>query len=157
MIGWALRQLVLWSAVFGLLIYAVGNNLWIPLNPAAPVASEPAPAGGRGAPDRQISNSLVYRPNQQGHVVLGGVVNGTPVRFLVDTGATFVALTLADATAAGFGRGDLVFSVRTSTANGVGHAASVKLREIRIGQFSVYDVPAYVIENLGPRCSARVS
>jgi aspartyl protease family protein len=42
-----------------------------------------------------------------------------------------------------------VFNVRTSTANGIGRAASVKLREIRLGQFSAYDVPAVVMENLG--------
>jgi aspartyl protease family protein len=95
-----------------------------------------------------VPNSLVYHANRQGHVVLEGVVNGTPVRFLVDTGATVVALSMADATAAGFSRSNLVFNVRTSTANGIGRAAAVTLREVRIGQFSVYDVPAWVDENL---------
>ena len=83
------------------------------------------------------------------HVVLDGNVNGSPVRFLVDTGATMVVLTMRDAAAAGLTRSDLVFSMRTSTANGVARAAPVRLRDVRIGQFVLSDVQAMVIENLG--------
>jgi aspartyl protease family protein len=149
MIGWAFRRLAIWSAL-GLLVYALfGHRLSLP-NPAAPlpVASRSLAEETRDAPDRQMANSLVYRPDRQGHVVLDAVVNGSPVRFLIDTGATFVVLTMADATAAGFTSGDLVFNVRTSTANGIGRAAAVQLREVRVGQFSVYDVPAFVGDNL---------
>lgn len=149
MIGWALRQLVIWGGVAMLFYVFVGDRLSHLVNPAAPVTLGSAPGQARGATaDRQTPNSLVYRPNRQGHVVLDAAVNGSPVRFLVDTGATFVVLTMADATAAGFSRSSLVFNVRTSTANGEGRAASVKLREIRLGQFSAYDVPAFVGENL---------
>ena len=153
MIGWALRQLVIWGGVAVLFYAFVGDRLSVLLNPAPPVASESArgqpPGQARGAPDRQTPNSLVYRPNRQGHVLLDASVNGSPVHFLVDTGATLVALTPGDAAAAGFSRSNLVFNVRTSTANGIGRAASVKLREIRLGQFSVYDVPAIVMETPG--------
>jgi aspartyl protease family protein len=145
MIGWALRQLMIWGAVAVLFYVFVGDRLSLLLNPA-PTASGAASGPVRAA---QTPNSLIYRPNGQGHVVLDAVVNGSSVRFLVDTGATFVALTRGDAAAAGFGPGNLVFNVRTATANGVGRGASVKLREIRIGQFSAYDVPAVVMENLG--------
>jgi aspartyl protease family protein len=149
MIGWAFRRLAIWSAL-GLLVYAlVGHRLSLP-NPTAPppAASRSLVGETQGAPDRQAVNSLVYRPDRRGHVVLDAVVNGSPVRFLIDTGATFVVLTMADAAAAGFTRSDLVFNVRTSTANGVGRAAAVQLREVRLGQFSVYDVPAFVGDNL---------
>jgi aspartyl protease family protein len=146
MIGWALRQLVIWGAVAVLFYVFVGDRLSLLLNPASPVASAPASGQARAA---QAPNSLVYRPNRQGHVVLDAAVNGSSVHFLVDTGATLVALTPGDAAAAGYSPGNLVFNVRTATANGVGRAASVKLREIRIGQFSAYDVPAVVMENLG--------
>jgi aspartyl protease family protein len=150
MIGWALRQLVIWGAVAVLFYVFVGDRLSLSLNPASPMASgaASAPASGQ-ARAAQAPNSLIYRPNRQGHVVLDAVVNGSAVHFLVDTGATLVALTPGDAAAAGFSRSNLVFNVRTATANGVGRAASVKLREIRIGQFSAYDVPAVVMENLG--------
>ncbi len=96
-----------------------------------------------------MPNSLVFPADRQGHVVLDGEVNGAPVRFLVDTGATMVVLTLRDAAAAGYGHSDLDFSIRTSTANGVARAAPVRLREVRVGQLSIDDVPAVVAENLG--------
>ena len=149
MIGWALRQLVIWGAL-GLLFYAfVGNRLTLQSNAPVAAGSATAPRGVPGAPDRQAPNSSVHRPDRRGHVVLDAVVNGSPMQFLVDTGATVVALTPGDAAAAGFSRGDLVFNVKTNTANGIGRAAAVKLRELRIGQFSAYDVPAVVMENLG--------
>ena len=43
---------------------------------------------------------------------------------------------------------ELVFTNRVSTANGSARMAPVTLREIRIGQLSIYDVPAAVLENL---------
>ena len=95
-----------------------------------------------------MPNALVFRANPQGHVVVEAAVNGVPVKFLVDTGATMVVLTLKDAAAAGLSGSDLVFSMRTSTANGVARAAPVRLRELRIDQLMVRDVAAAVVENL---------
>jgi aspartyl protease family protein len=144
MIGWALRQLLIWSAM-GLLFYAIGSHLSKP-DPAAPSSAASAPAATPRQAQGAIPNSLIYRANKQGHVVVEGVVNGAPVRFLVDTGATMVVLTTRDAAAAGVG--NLVFSMRTSTANGIARAAPVKLREVRLGQLSIDDVSAAVVENL---------
>jgi aspartyl protease family protein len=145
MIGWALRQLVIWGGLV-LLVFTVANRL-LPRPEATvptPAASAPTPAPARGA----VPNSLVFHANPQGHVVVDAFVNDTPVHFLVDTGATMVVLTLTDAAAAGFSRGDLVYSMRTSTANGVARAAPVRLRELRIDQLQVDDVAAVVVENL---------
>ena len=50
--------------------------------------------------------------------------------------------------AAGIARSELVFNRRVSTANGPARMAPVTLREVRIGQLSIYDVPAAVLENL---------
>jgi aspartyl protease family protein len=144
MIGWAFRQLAIWGGL-GLLLYAFVGN-WLPKHGAAPNIVAPAPThASAGA----LPNSLVYRANSQGHVVIDGVVNGAPVRFLVDTGATMVVLTMQDAAAAGLSRGDLNFTMQTSTANGVARAAPVTLREVRLGQLSIDEVPAAVGENLG--------
>ena len=93
-------------------------------------------------------NTLVYPANEQGHVVIDAAVNGASVRLLVDTGASLVTLTPADARTAGIASGELVFNNRVSTANGFARMAPVTLREIRIGQLSIYDVPAAVLENL---------
>jgi aspartyl protease family protein len=104
--------------------------------PSAAISSTPA------------SNTIVYTANERGHVVLDAAVNGAPVRMLVDTGATLVALTPADARAAGINPANLAYSGRVQTANGTVGMALVSLREIRIGQLSIYDVPAGVLEHL---------
>jgi len=144
MIGWAVRQAAIWSIV-GLLFYVVIDRLATAPNPAAPVLTT-APAAA--PPHSGTPNSLVFPANAQGHVVINAFVNGSPVRFLVDTGATMVVLTMRDAAAAGLTSSDLNFTMRTSTANGVARAAPVRLREVRIGQLSVDDVRAAVAENL---------
>jgi aspartyl protease family protein len=59
-----------------------------------------------------------------------------------------VVLSMRDAAAAGISRASLDFSIKTQTANGIGRAAPITLRELRIGQFSASDVPAAVVENL---------
>ena len=98
---------------------------------------------------RPSSNrTLVYRADRRGHFTLTATVNGAPTRFVVDTGASLVALTLDDARAAGIGRSELVFNQLTQTANGRVRFAPVTLREVRIGQLSIENVPAAVIENL---------
>ncbi len=142
MIGWAVRQLVIWGGL-ALLLFTIANHLAPPLS-APDSAASSAPAAARGA----VPNALVFRANAQGHVVVDAYVNGAPVRFLVDTGATMVVLTAKDAAAAGFGRGDLDFTMRTSTANGVARAAPITLRELRIDQLLVGEVAAAVAENL---------
>ncbi len=110
------------------------------VNPPAPLPTilRAAPAG----------RSLVYRADKRGHVALTAMVNGTPVRFLVDTGASRVTLTTEDARAAGVDHGALVFNQRSQTANGLSREAPVTLREIRIDRLSLDNVSAAVNENL---------
>ena len=153
MIGWAFRQLAVWGGV-GLLFYAIaGDRLKQHLDATASVTEAPAQAAAAtSVPARPATgspNSLVFHANNQGHVILEGVVNGAPIRFIVDTGATFVALTARDAAAAGITRNDMSSSVALSTANGVVHAGRTKLREVRIGQLAIDDVSAVVQDHLG--------
>ena len=96
----------------------------------------------------QSPRSLVYLANKDGDFVLNLDVNGSPTKFLLDTGATTVALSLADALAAGMNQRELVFEARAETANGAVRAAPVRLHEIRLGGFVVRDLPAVVIEGL---------
>lgn len=150
MVGWAFRQVVIWGGA-GLLFYAIAGSHLLQ-RPEAPAteASAPAPATAPASPPPSSAgpNSLVFHANKQGHVVLDGVANGAPVKFLVDTGATVVALTLEDAAAAGISRNDLDYTLQFRTANGIARAAPVTLRELRIGQLVVYDVQAIVQEHL---------
>jgi len=149
-IGWAFRQLVIWGGL-GLLLYAIigHRDLLIPRDDGqAAAAVAPAQTGPATVLGPAIGNVLTYHADPRGQFWVDGAANGANVRFLVDTGASTVALTLADAAAGGIGRGSLAFTARIATANGVAHAAPVRLREVRIGQLSINDVPAFVAENL---------
>jgi aspartyl protease family protein len=147
-IGWALRWILLCC---GLALVGVGL-----LDHGAALLPDIASPAGRdeqatiSAPRAPAppSNTIVYTANERGHVILDAAVNGAPIRMLVDTGASLVTLTPADARAAGINPARLVFSGHVQTANGTASMASVTLREIRIGQLSIYDVPACVLELL---------
>ena len=138
MIGWALRWVLLCC---GIVLFGIGV-----LDRGAALLPERSAAAARPAQD--LSNTIIYAANERGHVVLDAAVNGAPVKMLVDTGASLVTLTPQDARAAGLSPGDLMFKGRVETANGSARMAPVTLREIRIGQLSIYDVPAAVMENL---------
>jgi aspartyl protease family protein len=62
----------------------------------------------------------------------------------VDTGATAVVLSREDAVRAGFDLDRLQFTARVGTANGIGLAAPVRLREVRVRSIVVRDVVALV-------------
>jgi len=152
-IGWALRWVLLCC---GLVLLGVGMlDRGAALLPDRAVRSgsdvRPGAPGERTPGERTPgppSNTIVYTANQRGHVILEAAVNGAPVRMLVDTGASLVTLTPQDARAAGIAPSELVYNARVNTANGTARIAPVTLREIRIDQLTLYDVPAAVLENL---------
>ncbi|MFQ5973143.1 MAG: TIGR02281 family clan AA aspartic protease [Alphaproteobacteria bacterium] len=102
------------------------------------VRPQPAPA--------TASREMVFNAAPNGHFFVDAAVNGENVRFMVDTGATMVVLSPEDARRIGIPRGMLRFTLSARTANGVVRAAPVTLRQLRIGQFVEYDVPAAVNE-----------
>jgi clan AA aspartic protease (TIGR02281 family) len=88
----------------------------------------------------------VVEAGPSGHYVVEAMVNGAPVTFLVDTGASEIVLTQDDARRIGLEPRALAFTQRFSTANGEVRGAPVVLREIRISQFRLFDVTASVNE-----------
>ena len=70
---------------------------------------------------------------QDGHYYLTADVNGTPVNFVVDTGASQIVLTEQDAKRAGLDIDALVFLGRASTANGEVRTAPVTLDSFSVG------------------------
>lgn len=118
-----------------------------------------APAPGRAVPTAGDSpgvtimrpsrtDRLQYRSDALGHFMITADVNDASVKFLLDTGATLVALTPADATAADIDSGDLKFDRTVQTGNGPAQAAPTHLRHVRIGSLQFDDVDAVVIKNL---------
>lgn len=79
-----------------------------------------------------------------GHFYATAVVNAKAVRFLVDTGASMIALTPADARRLGFT--DLVYDAEVSTANGKTAVARITLSSVTVGQSTVRNVEGVVVK-----------
>lgn len=82
-----------------------------------------------------------------GHFHLTARVNGQPVRFVIDTGATTIALAEEDARRAGIDPDSLAFVGQARTANGMVQTATVMLDSLTIGEIAEYDVPAVVLRS----------
>jgi aspartyl protease family protein len=98
------------------------------------------PAAGTAGADGSVS----YRASRDGYFHVEGWVNGTRIRFLVDTGASDVVLTPADARRLGMDVDRLAFTQVTETANGFGRGAPVTLRQVEVGGLRVAEVSASV-------------
>ncbi|WP_298830337.1 retropepsin-like aspartic protease [uncultured Piscinibacter sp.] len=97
-----------------------------------------------GAASAGSGTQIVLAAGSGGHFVTQGSINGRAVRFVVDTGATNVAMSEAEARRIGvdFSRGQRGM-VRTANGDVVAHRVS--LREVRIGDVTVYNVDATVV------------
>lgn len=81
-----------------------------------------------------------------GHYYLTAEVNGAPVRFTVDTGASEIVLSRSDAQAAGIDTGNLAYVGRAYTANGEVRTAPVRLENFAIGPIRDTRLRAFVNE-----------
>lgn len=93
--------------------------------------------------------SVTLYANPQGHFVSDCIINGASLKFLVDTGATTVALNSGDAKFANidYKRGEPVL---VGTANGVVTAYKVTIASIKIGGVTLNQVDASVLEGGSP-------
>jgi aspartyl protease family protein len=102
-----------------------------------------APVRVGGGASTGAGQRIVLTADAGGHFLPQGQINGRAVQFMVDTGATMVAMGETDAQ-----RLNLKFRdgqpVRISTANGVVMAYQIRLNSVRLGDVQVYDVPAVV-------------
>ena len=106
-----------------------------------------APVSVGGAAGAGGGNKIVLPMGSGGHFMANGTVNGRAIQFMVDTGATAVALGVSDAQRLGidYQKGA---PVRMNTANGVAQGWLVKLQSVRIGEVEVYEVDAVVGPNM---------
>lgn len=88
--------------------------------------------------------SMVIGRGEGGGFYVMGKVNGAPVRFLVDTGATEIVLSPADAGRAGLSTAALKYSDPSETANGVGYGAAARLGSLDVGSVRLTDVPVTI-------------
>lgn len=98
-------------------------------------------ATGAASPDG--SGKVTLNADGQGHFFTTGSINGTSVRFMVDTGASMISLGVADARRIGLdpNRGEKAL---TSTANGQAVVTRVKLDAVRVGDITMNNVDALI-------------
>ncbi len=102
---------------------------------------------GELVPQRGIANpdgSVSFRAGTDGHFHVEALINGTRLRLLVDTGASQLVLSPADARRLGFDLDRLDFRHVSETANGPVSGAPVTLREVAVGSVRLADVAASV-------------
>ncbi|MEO8158165.1 MAG: TIGR02281 family clan AA aspartic protease [Betaproteobacteria bacterium] len=90
--------------------------------------------------------TVVLAADRNGHFISSGNINGAAVRFLVDTGATMVAMGVEEARRAGVNylAGERGYS---QTANGVTPVYKVKLDQVTLGDITLRDIAGVVHEN----------
>jgi len=86
---------------------------------------------------------LVLQADARGHFVNGGAINGRPMQYMVDTGATTVAIGRAEAERLGIKVQDGQ-PVRMHTANGTAQGWRVRLDSVRVGALEQRGVDAIV-------------
>lgn len=137
-----LRNALVWAVLLGLL--AAGYAAWRRADDgAAAVSGRPFAETPAGA----ASGETRIRANRRGEFVAPGRVDGVPVTFLVDTGASDVVLSRADARRVGFDPDRLAYTQRYATANGTVLGAPVRLREVAVGGVRMADVRGSVTDS----------
>ena len=126
----------------------------------APKSSEPVPTSAASAtlasapvtdtvsrPHANFDHAAIISRESDGHYWTRADVQGTDVRFMVDTGASIVALTLNDAQRIGVKPADLTFDNEIRTAGGTTMGAYIVLDSVRIGRVEVEHVGAMVLKD----------
>ncbi|MDE0949856.1 MAG: TIGR02281 family clan AA aspartic protease [Halioglobus sp.] len=88
---------------------------------------------------------VVLQRNKSGHYVTAGEINGKPVTFMLDTGATGVAIPESQAVDLGLRRGA---AFPTQTANGVSTSYAATLDRVSVGGIELYDISAGITPGL---------
>lgn len=99
----------------------------------------PVRVGGSGTGQR-----VVLKADARGHFVSSGQINGRIMQYMVDTGASTVAIGRPDAQRMGLKFEEQGQSVRMNTANGVAQGWRMRLDSVRVGDVELRGVDAIV-------------
>jgi aspartyl protease family protein len=152
--GGLLRMLLLWVAIFagllGLFTFAQRQGYltgrWADQSGGAPSSSD-APAA---APRARADGEAIRVPvGPDGHYWVEGTINGTPARFLIDSGATVTALSDTTARASGLNYDVGEPAVVLTTANGKVEARRSNIASLVIGPVRLNDLPIVVSPAFG--------
>ena len=145
------NAVIITGTAFGGVLYldhkkSVSEDLQKAANSAA-VDSASAAATTTKRKPRSASVVSIPKDRRTGQYHYRGRVNSGHIDFLVDTGASAVALTALDARKAGVRESDLTYNVPISTAGGRNYAARVTLDRVAIGGIILRDVDAFVVKD----------
>jgi aspartyl protease family protein len=92
-----------------------------------------------------VSPPLALRQHASGHYLVDGEINGKPLVFVIDTGASLVSLPGAAASAAGVACENKALM---DTANGLTEACTAVIPELKFGHFTVKNAQSMIVPNL---------
>lgn len=134
-----LRNIAIWCAVFAVLgigytfrneLSALGDRVRGELIPSYAVTTGP--------------HAMTLTASEDGGFYVTGELNGAPARFMIDTGATDIVLSPADAQRAGIDIAALDYSRPSQTANGAGWGAPTHISRLVVGGIELDNVPVTV-------------
>ena len=123
-----LRHAAIWVGIAGALALGFAYR-----DEIMGVRQRVAIAFGTGRPVATGAHELVISQDADGGFQVVAQVNGQPVRFMVDTGATDTVLAPQDARRLGVDLSSLKFDTQSETANGLGYGAPYVARELDVG------------------------
>ena len=129
-------MIMAWVVLLGLGIVFFGDVLEKQFNPNQRLDTQYSSEGVR---------EVVLQRNRFGHYVTSGTINGKPVTFMLDTGATGVAIPEAVARRLEIPRGR---PYRTQTANGASTSYAAVLDSVAVGEIELHDVQAGIAPGL---------
>ena len=110
---------------------------------------EPAGSAAVSVPDNTARGSsarqVEIRAQRDGHFYVDAEINLRPVRLMVDTGASVVALRKSDAEAVGIRPARSAYEHPVSTANGTAYAAEAQLDSIAVADIELESVTALIL------------
>lgn len=116
------------------------------LLPVAVSAASPTPAVEYASPDASGDAGMTVSRAKDGLFYVDVLVNGQPVRFLVDTGANTVVLRGEDAARLGIQAVASVWGPQMTTANGKAPMAWAKLDQVQVAGREVRDLKVAVVQ-----------
>jgi aspartyl protease family protein len=102
------------------------------------------------APPEPVVDNANYRNmtiarGDNGHFNVEGTIDGRRMRFLIDTGASYIALRESDAARLGIHPTRREYTAQAATANGMVRVAPVELNRVEVGSLTVRNVMAVVM------------
>lgn len=125
----------MWLVLLGLLTVFFSDVLDKQHNPNQQIASV----------QRSGQQAIILQRNKYGHYVASGMINGQPVVFMLDTGATDISVPEKVARRLGLERGR---AVTYQTANGPAINYATQLDAVSLGTITLYNLPASINPNV---------